>query len=178
MERLYLCVFVLQWFQHIKTERMMGMASVLGTNVVTQVGFIVKDIEATKKKFAEFFGVEPPPHFDGGKYEITKTAYMGAPAPEANALLAFFDVGPGVQLELIQPNGVKSTWQDFLDEHGEGFHHIAFVVKDTDEKIIAAEKFGMQCVQRGKYGDGSGEYAYLDATKDLKCIIELLESYS
>jgi len=31
-------------------------------------------------------------------------------------------------------------------------------------------------VQHGIYGDGSGEYNYLDAP-DLKCIVELLESY-
>lgn len=153
------------------------MAGILGTNVITQVGFIVEDIEKTKKKFAEFFGVEVPPTIDGGEYEITKTTYMGEPAPKANCFMAFFSVGENVQLELIQPNGVKSTWQDYLDEKGEGIHHIAFNVKDMDEKIANSEDFGMKCVQRGKYGNASGEYAYLDATDDLKCIIELLENY-
>ena len=153
------------------------MASILGTHVVTQVGFIVRDIEAAKRKFAQFFGVEAPVHFDGGKFEITGTTVNGQPAPDANCLLAFFDAGPNVQIELIQPNGVKSTWQDFLDEHGEGIHHIAFQVKGMDEKLLACENFGLKTVQRGKYGDGSGEYAYLDATTDLKCIVELLENY-
>lgn len=153
------------------------MAGIIGTNVVTQIGFIVKDIEKSKKKFAEFFGVEPPPHFHAGNFETTGTQYMGKPAPDANCYMAFFNVGPNLQIELIQPNGVKSTWQDFLDEHGEGIHHIAFQVKNMDEKVAACEKFGMKCVQRGKYGDASGEYAYLDASEDLKCIIELLESY-
>jgi len=36
----------------------------------------------------------------------------------------------------------------------------------------------MTCTQRGKYGDASGEYAYMDATADLKCFIELLENYN
>ena len=101
----------------------------------------------------------------------------GQPAPDANCWMAFFTVGPGVQIELIQPNGVKSTWQDFLDQHGEGIHHIAFNVKNMDEKIARCEDFGMKCVQRGKYGGGNGEYAYMDAHGDLKCLIELLESY-
>ena len=51
---------------------------------------------------------------------------------DANCQMAFFDVGEACQIELIQPNGVKSTWQDFLDEHGEGIHHLAFKVKKTD----------------------------------------------
>jgi methylmalonyl-CoA/ethylmalonyl-CoA epimerase len=153
------------------------MAGIIDTNILTQVGFIVRDIEKSKKKFAEFFGVEPPGHFDGGKFEVTGTTVMGRPAPDANCFMAFFDAGPNVQIELIQPNGVRSTWQDFLDEHGEGIHHIAFKIKGMDGKILACENFGMKCVQRGKYGDGSGEYAYLDAAADLKCLIELLESY-
>ena len=153
------------------------MSGIIGTNVVTQVGFIVRDIEKAKRKFAEFFGVEPPPHFDGGKYEVTGITVEGKPAPDANCLLAFFDAGPNVQIELIQPNGAKSTWQDFLDEHGEGIHHIAFVVKEMESKVKDCEEFGMKCLQRGRYGDGSGEYAYMDARSGLKCIIELLENY-
>lgn len=153
------------------------MGALLGNQIVTQVGFIVRDIEKTKRAFAAFLGVEPPAHFDGGAYEVTGTTYMGQPAPHANCLLAFFDAGPNVQIELIQPNGVKSTWQDHLDTHGEGIHHIAFQVRGMDERILACEQFGMKCVQRGKYGNGAGEYAYLDASGDLKCLVELLENY-
>ena len=152
------------------------MANPVLANRLAQVGFIVRDVEATKIKFAEFFGVPVPPTCDGGKYEVTGTTVNGEPAPDANCFMAFFDL-ENIQLELIQPNGVKSTWQDFLDEHGEGIHHIAFPVKNTDEKIKAAEKFGAVCVQRGKYGGGNGEYAYLDFTKDLTCLMETLESY-
>jgi len=151
--------------------------SVLGTNIVTQVALIVRDIEATKQKYAEFFGVEPPSTIEGGDYKVTQTVYMGNPAPRAGAKLAFFNVGSNLALELIEPNGEQSTWQDFLDQNGEGIHHIAFVVKGMDEKIMACEKFGMITTQRGKYGSGGGEYAYLDATKDLKLFVELLENY-
>ncbi|MCL2810372.1 MAG: VOC family protein [Clostridia bacterium] len=153
------------------------MAGILDSNVLTQVGFIVRDIEKSKQKFAEFFGVPVPQHFDGGKFEVTGTQYMGKPAPDANCVMAFFDAGPNVQIELIQPNGVKSVWQDFLDENGEGIHHIAFNIKGMDQKIVACEAFGMQLVQRGKYGDGGGEYAYLAAYDDMKCLVELLENY-
>jgi len=153
------------------------MEGIIGTNRLTQVGFIVKDIEKSKRIFAEFFGVEPPPTIDGGKFEITGTTYKGKPAPDANCFMAFFNAGPGVQVELIQPNGVKSTWQDFLDEHGEGIHHIAFGVKDMDAKVKACEDFGLTCVQRGKYGDASGEYAYIDAYDKMLCLVELLESF-
>lgn len=152
------------------------MAGIIDTQVMAQVGFIVKDIETTKRKFAEFFGVPVPNHFDGGKFEVTKMEYMGEPNPDANCWMAFFDVGGAMQIELIQPNGVKSVWQDFLDEHGEGIHHIAFKIKGMKEKIAACEDFGMKCVQKGEYGSGDGRYAYMAAYDDLKCLVELLES--
>lgn len=154
------------------------MPGLLQTNQITQVAIIVKDIEETKKKWADFLGVPPPPTVEAGDYEVTQTKYDGKPAPKAECKMAFFDAGPNMQLELIQPNGEQSTWQDFLDKHGEGIHHIAFQVKGTEKIIEACEKEGIKCIQQGKYGDGGGEYAYLDTEKDLKCIVETLESYS
>jgi len=153
------------------------MASIIDTNVVTQIAIVVKDIEETKKKYAEFFGVQPPPTIPPGPYEVIRTTYKGEPAPDAGCFKVFFDVGPNVALELIQPNGVKSTWQDHLDEHGEGVHHIAFNVKDMESKVRVCEELGIEVVQRGIFSNKSGEYAYLDTSADLKCIIELLENY-
>jgi hypothetical protein len=142
------------------------MAGIIDTNIVMQIAFVVKDMEAAKAKFAEFFGVEPPNHFATNK--SPDNIVMGKPAPDVSALLAFFDAGPGLQIELIQPNGVSSVWQDVLNEQGEGFHHIACLIKGMDEKIKACENFGMKLVQRGK------GYAYMDASADLKCLVELL----
>ncbi|MCL2243018.1 MAG: VOC family protein [Treponema sp.] len=153
------------------------MKGLLKTSEIIQVGIIVKNIEKTKTKWADFFGVPVPPTVDAGDYEITQTKYKGKGAPKAKCKMAFFSAGANMQLELIQPNGEKSTWQDFLDTKGEGIHHIAFKVKDTEAILETCREKGIKCVQQGKYGDASGEYAYLDAVKDLKCIVETLESY-
>ena len=102
------------------------MAGVVGNNLFAQVGFIVKDVETTKRKWAAFLGVPVPETQPVGAYAVTQTRFQGKPAPEADCLMAFFDVGPGLQLELIQPNEAPSTWRNFLNEHGEGMHHLAF----------------------------------------------------
>jgi len=154
------------------------MAGIINTNVIIQVGLIVKNVEKTKKKWAEFFGVPVPPTVEAGEYKVTQTKYKGKPAPKATCQMAFFEAGPNMQMELIQPNKEKSTWRDFLDKHGEGIHHIAFKVEGMDKVISICEGAGLKCVQRGKYGDASGEYAYLNSKKELKCIIEFLESYN
>ncbi|MDR1559563.1 MAG: VOC family protein [Clostridiales bacterium] len=153
------------------------MSGVLGTSLVTQVGFIVKDIEVTKKKWAEFLGLEEPPTVGAGEYEITQTIYKGEPAPNAAAKLAFFTVGENLQIELIEPNEAPSTWREFLDTHGEGVHHLAFGAANGMKNAVAScEAFGLIPQQAGNYGDGSGRYAYLSGEKDLKVFIELLES--
>ena len=153
------------------------MESLLGTGTVTQVAIIVRDIEETKRKYAAFFGMEVPDTKDSGEYEITATVYRGKPAPKSKCFQAFFPVGRDCTLELIMPNGEPSAWQEYLDSHGEGVHHIAFDVKNMPEVIRRCEERGYALIQKGEYGDGSGRYAYIDAVKDLKITIELLESY-
>ena len=150
---------------------------ILGTNILTQVALVVNDIEKTKARLAEFFDVPIPPTVESGDYEITKTEVLGVPSPGAACKLAFFSVGTGVQLELIEPNEVSSVWRDFLNERGEGIHHIAFGVKGTDDVIKSCENFGMKLVQKGNYGDGSGCYSYLEGGEGLPFIVELLESF-
>ncbi|MDR0248399.1 MAG: VOC family protein [Oscillospiraceae bacterium] len=142
-----------------------------------QIAWIVRDIERTKRAFAAFLGVSEPDTVGSGEYAVTRTTYMGKPAPDADCRMAFFHMGDGLTLELIQPGGGASVWKDHLDTRGEGLHHIGFAVKGTDGVIASAEGLGMRLAQRGKYGDGGGEYAYLDATDTLKCFIETLESY-
>lgn len=153
------------------------MQSILDMKNLSQVAVICKDVEATKRQYALFLGMDVPPTCDGGPFEITQCEYMGQPSPESNCKMAFFNLN-NIQLELIEPNGKPSTWQDFLDETGGGIHHIAFQVKDMPEAIRACQEFGMKLTQRGKYNDASGEYAYLDSRGQLGCFVELLCSYN
>lgn len=105
----------------------------LGSKVITQIGIVVRDIEAVSQAYADFLGVEKPAWFWTDAVEVAKTEYQGAPSP-ARAKLAFFDCGQ-LQLELIEPDEHPSTWRDFLEEKGEGMHHIAFVIDGMKEKI-------------------------------------------
>ena len=49
-------------------------------------------------------------------------------------------------------------------------------IGEAKQQMKNAEAAGLRLVQHGVYGDGSGEYNYLDAP-ELHCIVELLESY-
>lgn len=156
----------------------MGIEAVLNHAKFAQVGFVVNDIEAAKKKYALLFQCPEPEAAICGDYAVMQTRIFGEPAPDANCKLAFFDLTPGVQLELIEPNEHPSVWRDHLDKYGEGIHHIAFQVENADHVIERLKnEFDAVVEQTGTYGDGSGRYIYLSLQKELKCRIELLESF-
>ena len=146
---------------------------ILGTQIVTQIGFIVKDVDTTKKKFAEFLGVEEPNAFWTDGIDKTQSEFNGKPC-QAKARLAFFKVGDTLDIELIQPDEHPSVWRNFLEEKGEGVHHIAFQIKGMKEKVSLLDKAGMTLIQKGEYT--GGRYAYIDSLGDLKVLLELLEN--
>ena len=146
--------------------------NILGTKLITQIGILVHDIEATSQADAQFFGVEKPQYSITDDVDKTQTQYRGKRSA-ARAKLAFFDMG-SLQLELIEPDHNPSTWRESLDKNGEGPHHIAFVIEGMNEKIAVLERNQMPLLQKGEYT--GGRYAYIDTLRDLKVIIELLEN--
>jgi catechol 2,3-dioxygenase-like lactoylglutathione lyase family enzyme len=146
---------------------------IITSKTITQVAVIVKDIDKARNAWAEVLGVKAPEVSVAESHFSRPSLYKGNPS-DAKAKLAFFAMD-NLQIELIQPLGGKSTWQEFLDKYGEGIHHIAFAVKDIDGIEKRFELQGMPTVQRGGW-DG-GAYSYIDASKELGCILELLENY-
>jgi len=145
----------------------------MGTEVLCQVGIVVRDIERAIDAYSEVLGMPKPEIVLTDEPDVAKTTYMGE-RTDARAKLAFFDVGQ-VQLELIEPVGGPSTWQAFLDESGEGVHHLAFTVQGTDEVVAFLESKDIDVVQQGQYEGGM--YTYLDAESTLGVVLELLENF-
>jgi len=145
----------------------------IGANVLCQVGVVVRDIERAIDAYSQVFGMPRPEIIVSAEPDIADTRYRGEPT-DAQAKLAFFDLGQ-VTLELIQPLGGPSTWQDHLDEKGEGMHHIAFSVDDTDQSVASLQSKGINVIQQGNYEGGM--YTYMDAESTLGLILELLENF-
>jgi methylmalonyl-CoA/ethylmalonyl-CoA epimerase len=145
----------------------------LGTNVICQVGLIVSDIEKSIEAYSQVFNLPIPEVAITDPAEVANTKYKGNPT-DARAKLAFFDMGQ-VSLELIEPVGGPSTWRDFLEEHGEGVHHIAFRIKGTEQVVAFLKGKGIDVVQQGNYTGGM--YTYLDSEPVLGTILELLENF-
>ena len=148
-------------------------AELFGRGAVVQVGVVVKDIEKAAAAYADFLGVAVPQWFWTDTEDKAHTQFKGKPSP-ARAKLAFIEL-KNITLELIEPDQNPSTWREFLDEKGEGVHHIAFEVKGMDDKIARLAEKGMPLLQKGDYE--GGRYAYIDGAANLGLILELLENW-
>jgi catechol 2,3-dioxygenase-like lactoylglutathione lyase family enzyme len=144
----------------------------LGTTTMMQVGLIVRDIEAKARAWSEILGLPMPEIMITDTYEQAQTEYQGRRS-DARAKLAFFHLGQ-VDLELIEPVGEPSTWNDQLVEHDDSLHHIAFFIKGMPDKTAYLSAKGLPLVQRGEYT--GGRYAYFDGGAKLGAILELLEN--
>lgn len=145
---------------------------ILGSKTIAQIAIVVRDIEAARQRFADLFGMPVPEIIITAPGNEANMTYRGQNS-NAQAKLAFFHLGQ-VQLELIEPVGEGSTWQEVLNEKGEGVHHIAFWTEDMRASAECLQSFGVQVIQRGDMGSG-GQYAYFDAEPVFGVMIELLE---
>ena len=147
------------------------MSENLGSTTLAQVAIVVRDIEAAAARYADVLGLPVPNVIVTEPGDEVNMTFRGAPS-NAQAKLAFFHLG-GVQLELIEPMGGDSTWQEALDKNGESVHHLAFWVEGMQRSVDFLKSKGIPMVQRGDMGEG--QYAYFDAEQPLGVVLELLE---
>jgi catechol 2,3-dioxygenase-like lactoylglutathione lyase family enzyme len=81
-----------------------------------------------------------------------------------------------VVFEWIQPTVGPSTYDEHLERHGEGFHHLGFHVRDMDAAIARLRARGLAVTMSGGWdSDGhAGRFAYLDAERHGGVAVELL----
>jgi methylmalonyl-CoA/ethylmalonyl-CoA epimerase len=95
---------------------------------IDHVGIAVDSIDDKMRLYRDVLGLE----------------YDGTGIVEAQGVkVAFFRLGES-HLELLEPVDEESPVADFLDEHGEGIHHLAAGCEEIDEAREAARKGGLK----------------------------------
>lgn len=145
-----------------------------GMKTMVQVAIVCRDVEATSKRWAATLGVEAPRITLTKPGHEVKVNFKGRPS-DGQAKLAFLKAGQ-ITIELIQPVGKDTSWQEFLDANGEGVQHVAFQVNDLDKTIQNFERTGAPVLHRGRYDSDNGSYVYMDTKKALGVTVELLHS--
>jgi hypothetical protein len=138
---------------------------------LVQVGIVVRDAVAVVEAWRARFKLDDPKYIDWPTTpEMGKTAtYHGQPA-NFRMLLAFLHAG-SVQIEFIQPLEGANIYSDFLEEHGEGIHHILF---EVDDPVAVANQIGAPILQSGGSSLRPGAlWAYLDTQATLKAMVEV-----
>ncbi|MBX3596531.1 MAG: VOC family protein [Rhizobiaceae bacterium] len=132
---------------------------------VIQVCIVTADYKRTVQGMLRA-GIGPWTTYTFDSTSCTQLRYYDQPADFAMKL-CFATTGSMIW-EIIQPLKGPCVQQDFLDQHGEGIHHVAFDCNNVswEEKVAGFEKGGFKLIQSGRWLDLTpwGYFSTEDAT--------------
>ena len=104
---------------------------------LTQIAWVVKDIETTLRFFQEVMGINNFSKVDTIRVKEFGATYYGEPS-NAESLVAIAYSG-GTFIELIQPVSGNSVFQDYIDKNpAGGIQHFAYSIPvDKLNKVIS-----------------------------------------
>ena len=96
---------------------------------------------------------------------------------ERDMIRAAILVAGNTKIELIEPLGETSRIRSFLENQGEGLHHIAFKVDNIEEMLRDLEDKGVVLIdKKPRTGVEGGKIAFLHPKSTGRVLIELNES--
>lgn len=125
---------------------------------IEHVGIAVKALETSIPIFESLLGVK---------------CYKIEDVKSQNVRTAFFDVG-GVKIELLESMSETSSIEKFINKRGEGLHHIALKVENTDEALEEASKLGFDLIDsNSRIGADNLKIGFLNPLTTNKILFEL-----
>ena len=124
---------------------------------IDHIGIAVKSLEISIPIFESLLGSK---------------CYKVEDVKSQNVRTAFFDVG-GVKLELLESLDENSLIEKFINKRGEGLHHIALKVENTDESLTEASKLGFDLIDiHSRIGADNLKIGFLDPKTTNKVLVE------
>ena len=124
------------------------------------VGIAVNDINETLKIFEKTLGL---------KHEKTITL------DERKLKIALLELG-NAKIELLEPTDKEGTIAKFLQNRGEGIHHIAFQVTEIENLLAQLKKQGFMLIdEKPRKGAEGGKIAFIHPKSTKNVLIELCE---
>ena len=139
---------------------------------ISQIALVVNDLEKTMEQYTNLLGWGPWNVYRHEPPRLHDTTVHGAQV-DYTMLGAETHVGE-MGFELLQPLDGPSIYREWLDERGEGLHHIAVMLHSFEESTRLKETFaaaGSPVLMGGRIGE-TIEFFYLDTEPSLKIIIE------
>ncbi len=127
---------------------------------IEHIGIAVSNLEESIRFYEKVFGLRC--------YNIETVA-------EQKVRTAFFMVGQ-TKIELLETTDPDGPIGKFIEKRGEGIHHIAFAVKNLEEKLRQAEKEGVRLIDATPRKGAEGlEIAFLHPKSTGGVLIEVCE---
>jgi methylmalonyl-CoA/ethylmalonyl-CoA epimerase len=117
----------------------------LGLPPVTQIGVVVRDVDAAVESLSSKLGLGP-----FAVYEFVPEKHWFKEEECALKLGIGKAMWGDLELELIQPLEGKGLHKEFLGTHGEGLQHLGFLVSDYDEMFGRFTKAGFRPLERAE----------------------------
>jgi methylmalonyl-CoA/ethylmalonyl-CoA epimerase len=78
----------------------------------------------------------------------------------------------GARLELLEPSGERGFLRDFLAEHGEGAHHLTYLVEDLRAAVAAIRAAGYRVVDED-YANPAWQQAFISPVSAHGTVVQL-----
>lgn len=146
------------------------------SNGVTQIAWVVENLETAVEAFYEFTGIGPW-HFYRYGPTILHTMKRRGEASDYELLAAVANAGH-TRLEFIQPVHGDTIFTEFVERHGfGGIQHLGLVVYDMEAALAHVRAAGIRvAMEGGGHGlDGDGYFAYLETERMFGVTLELME---
>jgi len=96
--------------------------------------------------------------------------------PEEGVEIAFLPAGDG-EIELLRPLGEAGGVARFLEQHGEGLHHVCLAVEDIEAAVERLHAAGAQLLSEGPRVDVHGtRYVFVHPRSARGVLLELYEA--
>jgi len=135
-----------------------------------QIGIFVKDAEACVKNY-EALGMGPwSVGIMSGK---TMDLYVNGERYYDDFIKVCIMNAYGIEFEIIEPIG-PSPIKDWVEEHGNGLHHLAFATADNYEDVLNAyrKETGREVWSRGQGHNNMMDFSYMDLREELGIFVE------
>jgi methylmalonyl-CoA/ethylmalonyl-CoA epimerase len=127
---------------------------------LNHVGIAVRSIDEQKAYYEQELGAQ---------FESVEEV------PSQKVRVAFFKIGD-VRLELLEPIDPSSPVQRFLEERGEGLHHLAFTVDDIQARIAELKQSGLRMIDESpRPGSHHMQIAFIHPKSTFGVLTELCQ---
>jgi hypothetical protein len=140
--------------------------------MISQIAVVANDLQKTIEQYTAMLGWGPWNVYRHEPPRLHDTVLRGKRV-DYTMLGAETHVGD-MGFEVLQPLEGDSIYKEWLDQHGEGLHHVAVMLHDFDESTQLKQRFtsvGAEILMGGRIGE-TIEFYYLDTEPSLKIILE------